>query len=88
MKFYEFDDCEYYALIGAETEEKAIEFYKEVVADIDEDDGVPSELTEEEVKIKIMVVCEEDKREGSLKKFDKYTREDNPYLILIDGNLA
>lgn len=88
MKFYEFDDCEYYALIGAETEEKAIEFYKEVVADIDEDDGVPSELTEEEVKIKIMVVCEEDKREESLKKFDKYTREDNPYLILIDGNLA
>ena len=52
MKFYEFNDYSYYALIGANTVEEALEEYKNTVADIevDEVDLKPDRLTEEKVR--------------------------------------
>lgn len=88
MKFYEFNDFGYYALIGAVTKEVALKFYAETVADI-EDDGIdPLEITMDKAKIKLLNVCENDKEKLTAKEeFAKGINQDEPYLILIDGSL-
>lgn len=58
MKFYDFTGYEYYALIGAESEEEAKKFYEETVSDIEPDDYPPTEITEEEAREKLLDVCE------------------------------
>lgn len=46
MKFYEFNDFPYYALIVANDEEEAMEIYVNTVCDLDDDDeyGEPEEI--------------------------------------------
>ncbi|MCT8975512.1 hypothetical protein N4T77_02760 [Clostridium sp. CX1] len=86
MKFYEFNDFDYYALIGAESEEDAVKYYRETVADVEEDDGPPSQITKEDARAKLLGGCREDEIEA-LKEFDIYTSRQEPYLVLIDGSL-
>jgi len=90
MKFYEFNDFGYYALIGAESEENAIGFYVETVSDIEEEDKdtFPIEISKEDAKIKLLnVSIDEEEKIRFIKEFDLCTSNTEPYLILIDGSL-
>ena len=89
MKFYEFKETEYYALIGAETEEKAIEFYKETVGDLtdEEAEGNPIEITKKKAKAKLLHVCHGEDFVKAPTEFEMYSNSDEPYLVLIDGDL-
>ncbi|AJD29373.1 hypothetical protein FDE98_14860 [Clostridium sporogenes] len=100
MKFYEFNDFGYYALILAGNEIEAKEGYGEVVADLDEDekDLTPDIIAEKEALEKYKKGCiegcqtDEEKEKdfykaiNNFKKFAKKSTE--KYLILlIDGGL-
>ena len=88
MRFFEFIDFEYYALIGAETKEKAINYYREVVADIAEDDGEPVEIAKANVIKKLLDTCkDENQKQETIKEFNSCTSQNEPYLILIEGDL-
>ena len=58
MKFFEFNDFGYYALIGAASKEEAMNEYEEGVSDLNESDGEPEEITEECAREKLLDVCE------------------------------
>ncbi|BDU81603.1 hypothetical protein [Clostridium perfringens] len=45
VKFYDFSEFEYYALVVAENQENAIKGYTEVVADIEDEDLEPRIIT-------------------------------------------
>ena len=90
MKFYEFSDFSYYAFIGADTEEKAIEYYKGNVADIeDEEDLEPTEMTRQEAITQYVGCLKEndDRSEEELRKEFEKLSEESPCLLLIDGSL-
>ncbi|MFR1708943.1 MAG: hypothetical protein ACLSV2_08595 [Clostridium sp.] len=92
MKFYEFRNYEYYALIGADSKEDAIKEYERKIADImeDEKEKKPVELTEKQVKNKYINALrnESESKEKVLKDFEVCRGEYNPCLLLIDGCLA
>ena len=100
MKFYEFNDFEYYALIVAEDVEKAKLGYKEVVADIYEEENElePNEITLDESLLRykkgFIEGCEteEDKVKDcyqNISNFKKYINKGTEqYLVLLmDGSL-
>lgn len=88
MKFYEFKDFGYYALIGAITEEEAIEQYEEIAGEVNEDDGRPIEITKEEAKEKRLNICKDErKKQLAIDEFTRRIHQDKPYLILVDGSL-
>lgn len=91
MKFHEFDtvNFSYYALIGAESEEIAKQYYIDNVCDIFEDDEAQiKELSRDEAKEKFLSHC---KTQSQLIKanteFNTETKSQEPYLMLIDRNL-
>ena len=95
MKFFEYtykEGFDYYALIGAESEKDANDFYKEVCA-IDDDEELsskPREISQEEAKSKLLK-CVDDENgdtEYAIQKFDTNIKETQPYLIIIDGELC
>lgn len=92
MKFYEFNEFEYfkeYALIGAKSEEEAIEFYEDIVADIDGDAGIPMQITHEEAKEKLMSIYKsEDEKIRANDEFEIYAAGNEPCLVLIDWKLT
>ena len=89
MRFFEFNDFGYYALIGADSEEKAIEFYEETVAEIQDTDLTPEEITQREARKKLMSIHKTN--EEKIKAFEEFfkttEKSKEPYLILIDGSL-
>lgn len=88
MKFYEFIDFPYYALIGAENEDKAKEFYSEVVCDLEGDEGELTEVTREKARVELLCICKnKEQRKEAITEFDMNTEGKEPYLILIDGSL-
>ncbi|MCS4570178.1 hypothetical protein FZ989_05555 [Clostridium perfringens] len=61
VNFYDFGEFEYYALVVAQNMENAIKGYKEVVADIEDEELVPRIITRKEAlekykKVKLKVV--------------------------------
>lgn len=88
MKFYEFNDAPYYALICAKTEEDALQHYDEVVCDIN-DDFFPNEITEEDVRTRLLQLEEnvEDYKEA-LYDLTYAIKNESTTLILIDGSLV
>lgn len=88
MKFYEFNTkgFSYYALIGANTMEDAIKEYTDNVCDIEEDEkeSKPTELTREQA---LKQYIGDMNKEHYSKEFDKYTKEYNPCLLLVDSSL-
>lgn len=100
MKFFEFDEYEYYGLIVADDVEKAKIGYEEVIADIYEEemDLEPTEITLEEALSKYkkgnIEGCEtEDEKvedfHKSLASFKEYvSKGTEQYLVLLmDGSL-
>lgn len=100
MKFYEFYEFEYYALIGAEDEDNAMIGYTEVVADIvkDEEDFHPSMISKDEALERFKkgniqgCKTEEDKIKdfnNQINNFNEYvSKGSEPYIVfLIDGCL-
>lgn len=89
MKFYEFNDFEYYALIGAISEAEAIKYYEENIAEIiKEDDGEPDEITKDEAKEKLLKICKDEQQKfKEIEEFTECVNQNDPYLILIDGSL-
>ncbi|MCR2013813.1 hypothetical protein NSB31_29620 [Bacillus cereus] len=100
MKFFEFNDYEYYALILAEDEEKAKLGYTEVVADIEEEEKIlqPNVIAIEEALEKYIKAyiedckTEKEKTESfhrQVSSFEDYViKGTEPYSIfLIDGSL-
>lgn len=88
MRFFEFNDFEYYALIGANTEEQAIEHYDEFICEVSEDDGTPTELTTEQAKEKLIDACEyEVEKISEIKLFEECLSKDEPCIVLIEGGL-
>ena len=100
MKFFEFNDYEYYGLVVAENEEKAILGYEETVTEIcdEEKELEPNEITLEEAleryKKGMIEDCdtEDEKIEdfhNSLEDFKEYvSKGTEQYLVLlIDGSL-
>ncbi|MGL4108345.1 hypothetical protein [Clostridium sp. LP20] len=94
MKYWDFSKYEYYALIGADTEEKALEEYQRTVASIGCGDGglKPTIVTEEYARdlfCKCMVKQgEEDKTfDEFVKEFDEYKKSGESITILIDSGL-
>lgn len=100
MKFFEFNDYEYYGLVVAENEEKAILGYEETVAEIydEEKELQPDEITLEEAleryKKGTIEDCEteDEKVEDfykSIDNFKEYVNEGTEqYLVLLmDGSL-
>lgn len=92
MKFYEFNtsDFPYYALIGAVNVEDAEKNYVDEVSDIDNKDAKPVEVTKEYTieKIKKSESDEDESDDDFLTEFEESIKSDDPYLILIDGNLT
>ena len=99
MKFFEFNDYEYYALIVADGEEKAVLGYEETVADIyeEEKESSPDVITVEEAleryKKGMIEGCETigEKIQDFYKNIDnfkEYVSKGTEYLVLlIDGSL-
>ncbi|HDO9489764.1 MAG: hypothetical protein KH415_24570 [Clostridium sp.] len=100
MKFFEFNDYEYYALILAEDEEHAKLGYTEVVSDIEEEEKRlhPNVISIEEALEKYIKAyiedCETEKEKTEsfyrqMSSFEKYvSKGTEPYSIfLIDGTL-
>ncbi|MGX7745665.1 hypothetical protein [Rhodopseudomonas parapalustris] len=87
MKFYEFKQFEYYSLIGADTKEEAIKYYEENVANIEEEDGEPEEITRDEALKKLLNICNEDEKAEAMEEFELYTKDSEPYWIIIDPSL-
>lgn len=99
MRFFEFSGkhVPYYALIGADDQDSAIEYYCEVVCEPDDDDeketwisswgawGMIKELTQEET-IETMNSWENSNIEDVTAYFNKETKE-NPCLLGIDSSL-
>lgn len=89
MKFYEFNNFEYYALIGANTQHEAISEYINYIADIYEDDGIPDLISTEMAKEKYCELAT--KGEGTYKKleeeFYKSSKSEEAVIFLIDGSL-
>lgn len=100
MRFFEFNDYEYYGLVVAENEEKAMLGYEETVAEIYEEEKElePDEITLEEAlkryKEGMIENCEtiEEKTEDFYKTINNFKEHTSngvePYLVLlIDGSL-
>ena len=91
MKFYEFNttDFPYYALIGAVSVEDAEKDYVDEIADIDNKDVKPVEVTKEYTieKIKTANDDENTSDDDFLSEFEESIKTDDPYLILMDGDL-
>lgn len=100
MKFYEFKDFEYYAVILAEDEKNALIGYEEQIADLDEEekDLTPDVITEKEAlkryKKAHIESCETEVEKEkdfykAINNFKKFAEEvTEKYLILlIDGAL-
>lgn len=90
MKFYEFNgsDFGYYALIGAGSKEKAINLYEKVVADVEDENSSPDEITKDQAKNRLLGICKNEyQRIEDEQEFNECIHQDDPYLILIDGSL-
>lgn len=100
MRFFEFNDYEYYGLVVAENEEKAILGYEEIVAEIyeEEQELEPDEITLEEAleryKKGMIEGCETigEKIQDFYKSIDNFkeyvSKGTEQYLVLlIDGSL-
>jgi hypothetical protein len=89
MKYFEFNgNFGYYALIGADSIDEAMDLYGDAVADIREDDGLPDEITKEEAEAKYNSTVSAIKKDsGTTDSFETIISE-SPCLILIDGDLV
>lgn len=87
MKFYEFEkDFDYYALIGAKLIEEAKKFYNEFICEFKE--GEPQEINLEQTKEKLINSCKNNKQKRTeLINLKKNLESEEPFLILIDGDL-
>lgn len=83
LKYFEFNNYAYYALICAETEEEATKEYQESVSDIEKNDGPPDEITEAEAQNKYAVVC---KGHEDAEDFDIVITA-SPCVLVLDGGL-
>lgn len=89
MKFFEFIDYLYYALICSESEENAIECYKEQVSDLDDDDSSPLEITTEEAKTKFLNCANDEAgKQRAIDEFRIYIHDSEPTVLVIDGSLV
>lgn len=90
MGFFEFKNYGYYALIMAETEGKAVKFYKEEIADISEEDGPPDKITEEQAKEKMLAACDKlgYSRQKELDELNQCIKENKAHIILVDSSLT
>ncbi len=84
MKYFEFTDFDYYALIAAEDMQSAIDCYKEFVSDIEDENTIPDEITREEAeaiynKAPVSEFCE-DIFESSIEAL--------PCVLVIDRSLV
>ncbi|WP_291569166.1 MULTISPECIES: hypothetical protein [unclassified Clostridium] len=92
MKYFEFNTkvFDYYALIGAENELDARQFYISNVGDIDEsqENKDPKEITKE-IAVETSITClkGEVDTEQIEKEFEEMSTSKEPYLILIDTDL-
>ena len=88
MKYFEFNTkvFDYYALIGAENELDARQFYISNVGDIDEsqENKDPKEIA---VETSITCLKGEVDTEQIEKEFEEMSTSKEPYLILIDTDL-
>ena len=95
MKFYDFSDYEYYALIGVSEREKfpmdvALEAYMEEVAEIDEEEKgiLPKEVSKEQAlkiyKKSVIEGCETE--EEKAKRFEKEIDLNNKLRIRYYDN--
>lgn len=94
MKFYSFDssDFEYYALIWAKDEDKAIEHYKETVCEcVDKDCDSPVEVDIDEVLEKMIEGGFDGDKEhmaiGHIGRLYEIISNKEPKIVLLDGNL-
>ncbi len=89
IKFFEFKNYPYFAMICAETEQEAIKCYQEEVCDIDEENGPPNEITEEDARIKYLSHSKsEHEQELSEGEFEEYLSDSKPCVLLIDSCLV
>jgi hypothetical protein len=90
MKFYEFNDAEYYALIRANNEQEAVDFYYEMVTSKEENEELhPDVITKAEAKIRILKAIEKEKPEeqkDTIRVFNSSSKE--PCLFLIAADLC
>ncbi|KIS21773.1 hypothetical protein [Clostridium botulinum] len=85
MKFYEFNDFGYYALIGANTKEEAIKYYEKTVCDIADNDGEPMELTKDEALERVMNAMNGELSKSDIEKdIEESINGKQPFLALID----
>lgn len=93
MKFYEFNgsnNFDYYALIGAESEEQAIKTYHHDICDKDPNEGFPDEISKEKSLLKYIETCKQEKVADinvKIKEFKQKAKDSTPYVFLIDGSL-
>ena len=89
MKFYEFNDFGYYALIGAFTLQEALEEYKNTISDIYEEDGKPDLITEKEAEEKYCKYAGEDGEtyEELGEDFNRLIEREKAHIFLMDGSL-
>jgi hypothetical protein len=78
MKFFKFED----ALIGAETQEEAIEYYVDVVSEFGEYDA-PEEISEDDARALVEIVDNDD---GSkMDELEAGIADSEPFMITIPG---
>ncbi|MDV3426681.1 MAG: hypothetical protein LIR50_05760 [Bacillota bacterium] len=88
MKFYEFNNFEYYALVGANTVSEAKNCYNELVCELDEYCGEPEEITRGQAKKKLEESCEDNAEKIEMTKEFKHNENvEGSFIVLIDGCL-
>lgn len=89
MKYYEFNDAEYYALIRANTEQQAIDHYFEVVtSEVDDDELHPDILTRAEAKKRFFDAIKREPHEDALYGIRQWKSRCVPLLLLISAELC
>lgn len=98
MKFYDFSDYEYYALIGVSENEEypmdaAMDFYETYIGEFDEDEKeiAPNEITKYEAYKSYRKACKDDFKciLDMIKAFQKAIdiQSEKCSLVLVDGSL-
>ena len=89
MKYFNFVDYEYYALIGATNVEEAISYYKKTVGELEleDKDKVPEEISKDEAKKLFVDASIHAGNSDAETEFNNLCNANEPILFLIDGSL-
>jgi hypothetical protein len=89
MKYYEFNDAEYYALIRAKSVQQAVEHYYEIVTSkVDGEELHPDVITKAEAKKRFLIGVNKESPAEQADLMKLWASNEAPFLLLISSDLC